>query len=487
MNVMRKSIHSSGNAALEGNVLYSILLTLSTYLVPLVVFPYISRVIGPSGVGAIDATDYAINYFIQFSMMGLSTVGVREIAMARGDRDRLNSVFSSLFFLNLMLTLLAMAVLSVLLFVIPSFTDKRELYFVGMLKLLSNVFLVEWLFRGFEQFRYITIRSIIVRVLFIVAVFCVVHDKDDILLYYLLFVSMTVANSILNWNRRRGMVSLELSAANLRKYAPSFFLLGLFSILTSVYIYLNAVFLDAAAGDVQVGYYTTSTRLYYVVMALVTSVTTVLVPRLSSLNEQGNRQKAEELVDRMFTLLFLFSIPTIVFFLFSASDIVVLFAGSEFLPAAGPMRIVMLQILVIGIEQIVIIQTMVPNKMDFEPVIAAASGAAVSITANCLLLSRLGAYGAALSWLMAELTTMTVALIIVRKKMNFRFPIVQFLKILLLSVPYVLICFASQRLSDNVTVKIVSEIVLSAAYFIFLDICVIKTRLLARMYDVFRK
>ncbi len=487
MNVMKRNSHLENNSHLEGNVVYSVLLSLSTYLIPLVVFPYISRIIGPSGVGAVDAVDYTINYFIQFSMMGLSTIGVREVAMAKGDKERLNTAFSSLFVLNLMLTVIAMVILTVLMFSVPSFSEKRSLYLIGMFKLLSNVFLVEWLFRGFEDFRYITLRSISVRLIFLVLVFCLVKDKDDIIVYYILFVSMTVANAVLNWSRHFGMVSFGFSYINIRKYASPFFLLGLFSLVTSVYLYLNAVFLDFATNDVQVGYYTTSTRLYNVLMAMFTSVTTVLVPRLSSLKEHGDTLKAESLVEKMFSILFMFALPVIIFFLFSSDQIIELFAGDEFIPASATMKIVMLQVMIIGIEQIVIIQIMVPNKLDYEPVVSAVFGASVSILGNCFLLSRFGAIGAAISWIMAELTTMGVAIFLVKRRIGFQFPWKPLVKAIYQSVPYLMICIVSMLFFDNSIIRMVFQIMLFVAYFIILDAKIAKTMLVSHLLKAFIK
>ena len=86
--------------SLKTNVVYSTLLTLSTYLVPLVVYPYISRVLGPAGIGAVDTVDGFINYAVLFSMMGLTTIGTREIAKSRDSAEGLSRTFSSLFSLN---------------------------------------------------------------------------------------------------------------------------------------------------------------------------------------------------------------------------------------------------------------------------------------------------------------------------------------------------------------------------------------------------
>ena len=159
-------------SGLRKNISYSILLTLSTYLVPLVVFPYISRVLGPEGIGTIDSVEYVINYAVVCSMMGLTTLGVREIARHKDDPQRLKETFSGLFYLNLISTACVVVALSVLVLAIPQFYEKKEMFFIGLFKIIANMFWIEWFFKGIENFKYITIRSLILRTLFVLAVFC---------------------------------------------------------------------------------------------------------------------------------------------------------------------------------------------------------------------------------------------------------------------------------------------------------------------------
>ena len=119
---------------LKKNVLYSTALTLSTYLVPLLVYPHISRVLNANGIGAIDAVDSIINYAIMVSMMGLTTIGIREIAKNKDNSEDLKRTFSSLFTLNLFSTLFVLLILIALLLFVPGLTDRRDLFFVGLSK-----------------------------------------------------------------------------------------------------------------------------------------------------------------------------------------------------------------------------------------------------------------------------------------------------------------------------------------------------------------
>lgn len=466
---------------IKNNLIYSALLTLSTYLVPLIVFPYISRVLGPSGVGAVDSADSIINYFIQFSMMGITTIGVREIARSNGEKSRSDSVFSSLFVLNMLMTIVAVLILvSLMLFVTP-FNGRKEYLCIGLSKLIFNLFLIEWLFRGFEQFRYITIRSVFVRVLFVIAVFCFVNSAEDVKLYYVLFVSMTIVNAMLNWYYKSHFVRFSISEISLKKYALPFFLLGLYSICAAIYTELNVAYLGFAVDNKQVGYYTTSTRLYFVIMALFTSLTSVLIPRISSLVEEKKWGDVRKLVDKAFEILFLFSIPVIIFFIFFSSDVVRIFAGEEFMPAVLPMRIVIFQLLVIGVEQILILQLIIPNRLDWAPVMCSVFGVFLCIFGNIFFTQKFLAAGSAVVWLCAEMSSMIVALIIVKKKFNISFPLSVFFRYLKYSIPYLVIGVAFYLIVEQGIFRILIVGVTFIGYFILMEEKILKMNILKQL------
>ena len=135
-------------ANLKKNFFFSALLTLANYIFPLITYPYVSRVLGVTNIGICNFVDSIINYFLVFSTMGISVLGVREIAAAREDRKERSRVFSNLLFLNAFTTLIATFVLLVSIFVVPSWAPYRKLLLVGVAKLLANSLFLDWLYRG---------------------------------------------------------------------------------------------------------------------------------------------------------------------------------------------------------------------------------------------------------------------------------------------------------------------------------------------------
>ena len=154
------------NNSIRLNFLYNFILTSANYIFPLLTFPYVSRVLGVTNIGICNWIDGIIYYFILFSMMGIGIIGIRETAKAKRDKCKLNNVFSSLFVINSLLTFLAVSILVISIFYVPQFYSHKELVFIGVLKLIFNYLQIEWLYKGLEDFKYITNRIIIVKCIF---------------------------------------------------------------------------------------------------------------------------------------------------------------------------------------------------------------------------------------------------------------------------------------------------------------------------------
>lgn len=396
-------------ANVRSNLYWSTLLTMSTYVVPLLVFPYISRVLGVERIGMVDTIDSLTDCCILFAMMGMASVGVREIARHKDNRQELDQVFTDLFALNLCSTMVVAIVFATAVALSPTLQDYGTLIPIGMLKLVANLFWIEWFYTGIEDFRYITLRSITVRALFIVGVFLLIHQQADSTLYYALFAGMTVANAVYNWLHKRKLVHLNLRHANIRRYAVPFLMLGLFAMLSAIYTKLSLPVLSFITDHEQAGNFTTATRVYQVVIALVTTLTGVMIPRMSVLIKEGEWQQVRRYTRTAFKLLLAFSLPIIIVVELFATDIITLFAGPGFEGAALPMRINMLLLLIVGAEKIIILQLLVPLRKDRTIVMAGIAGVIVWAVATPLLVPTLQAAGSAIVWILAEFTVLLCA------------------------------------------------------------------------------
>ena len=405
-------------ASLRKNIMYSSVLTVANYLFPLVTFPYVSRVLGVDNIGACNFVDSIINYFVLFSMLGISTVGIREISQCGKDRQKLDLTFSRIFTINTITTTVALALLVIGVFTVPQLRENQQLMWIGALKLVSNYLLVEWLYKGLEEFKYITNRTVLVKLLYVVAVFHFIKSPEDRNISYLLLTLMITGNALINIIHSRKYVSLSLTTDRISPLFKAIFILGIYAFLTSMYTTFNVVYLGFEGGETEVGYYTTSTKIYRMILALFTAVTGVMMPRLASLLSEGKYGKFRTLLKRSFQILFVIFIPVSIGMALFAPQIIHIIAGPGYEGAILPLRIIAPLLVIIGIEQIVIIQGLMPMKRDKEVLTNSVAGAIVGIITNIIFVPRYGATGAAISWFAAECTVLISAAIFFRKAMK---------------------------------------------------------------------
>lgn len=404
--------------SLKKNIIYSSILTAANYIFPLVTYPYVSRVLGVDNIGACNFVDSVINYFILFSMLGISTVGIREISQARSDREKLNQTFSRLFTINTVSTTAVLIALLVSMFTVPQLRENSHLMWIGVLKLISNYLLIEWLYKGLEEFKYITSRTVLVKCLYVVAVFLFIKSPADTTIYYMLLTLMITGNALINIVHSRKYVKYSLTLQKSSALLKAIIILGIYAFLTSMYTTFNVVYLGFECGDTEVGYYATSTKIYRMILSVFTAVTGVMMPRLASLLSEGKFGTFRSLLKKSFRILFIIFIPTSLAIGIFAPQIIYLIAGAGYEGAIMPLRIISPLLLIIGLEQIIIIQGLMPLKKDKEVLINSAAGAATGIIANLILVPQYGATGAAISWFAAECVVLTSSSIFFIKAMK---------------------------------------------------------------------
>lgn len=429
------------------NFAFSAVLTAANFVFPFIVYPYVSRVLGVDNIGACNYVDSIVNYASLISMMGVVIVGTRNIAKARGDKSRLDATFTALVFINLIFTTIATVALVVATYTIQSLAPYRQMLLIGIIKLWGTFFLIEWLYKGLEDFKYITIRSIIVKAAFAVSVFALVKEQSDYVLYFLLMCLMEVGNAVFNCVRARKLVKFEFDMHSVVELIGPFLILGVYIALNSMYTTFNVIYLGYVYGDTEVGYYTTAHKIFKILLAIYTAYSTVVLPHASSLIEQGRHEEFKGLIKKSVDGLMLFSLPVVAFAVIYSAGIVEVISGPGYEGAIVPMMIVMPLVFVIGYEQILVVQILTPLVTDSVILFNSCIGASVGIVGNILLVGRYAAVGSALVWLLAEVAVLIVAQIFVYHFTKIGFPWGSMAKNALAYLPYCALAVAISLLS----------------------------------------
>lgn len=461
--------------SLKKNIVYSGILTSANYIFPFLTYPYVSRVLGVTNIGICNFIDSIINYFILFSMMGIGVIGIREIARCKDVQER-NKVFSGLFVLNTLSTTIMLIVLMITIYTIPKLYEYKELMYIGALKLVCNYLLVEWLYKGLEDFKFITIRTIIVKVAYVISVFIFIRNTNDYPIYYLLLTLMVVVNAVINILYARKFVTFTIKGLTVYPFMKSFLILGGYMLLASMYTSFNVAYLGFVAGETEVGYYTTATKLYTILLALYTAFTNVLMPRMSILVTERKWDEFRKLLQKSIDILLTLSIPLIILSVIMAPQIIELISGKGYEGAIIPMRITMPLMLIIGFEQILIIQTLMPLKEDKVILRNSSLGAIIGISMNILLVKNLQSAGSALVWVISELAILISAQVFLHKHYHMQFPSRLVIIRVLQNLPLVCLLYVLSRIPCHFMLSLVVTFIATCIYSVLLQFYVIKDK-----------
>lgn len=458
------------------NFLYSSILTTAGYIFPLITFPYVSRVLGVTNIGICNFVDSIINYFVLFSMLGIQNTGIREIARKRGDRTGLSKAFYSIIGLNLILVIIVATTLVVSIQVVPQFAEHKALMYIGLAKLLFASSMIDWFYRGLENFRYITIRNIVIRCFFVAAVFVFIREKDDYVIYFALAAITEGLNALVNCIHARKYLTFVLKDIHPLKYLKSCLTLGSYSLLTSMYTSFNVVFLGFVTNTTEVGLYATATKLHKIIIGFLLAFTAVMLPRMSNLLAEGKTQEFREKISKSFSVLIYFSFPLIVISSVFASEIIDIISGSGYEKAAIPLTIIMPLVFIIGFEQILVVQILIALKKDRVILVNAIIGAIVGVMVNLLIVKSMGCVGSSLAWLLSEVSVMISAVMVAKRYFPLSSTTKKILVNILYSIPAVIVCLALKHFDPSHLRAMFVASFFVAAYYGCLHLFVIKDK-----------
>ena len=388
--------------SLKVNTIFNILKTVSAIVFPLITFPYVSRILKPENIGKVNFTGTYVNYFSLIASLGIGTYAIRECSAVRKNKKALTEIASEIYSINVCTTAIAYILLGVSLVLFHKLDNYRTLIYIQSSVILFATWGADWINSAMEDFKYITIRTLLIKIIYVGSVFILIKEPSDYLLYFILTVSVIVVNAIVNILYSRNFVSIEFKELFNFKYMKENVKIGIYTIMTSMYLTFNVMYLGLMTNNTQVGFYTSAYRLYTLVLGIFTAFSSVMLPRMSNLLANGNNSEFNRYLIKSFEFVALFSVPMAVCSSILAPELIYLLCGQGYEGAILPMRIIMPALILVGIAQIIVIQVLLPMKKDNVLLVASIVGAVISIVVNILLVSKYGSVGSAIVMLSAE-------------------------------------------------------------------------------------
>lgn len=471
------------------NILYNGLLSVSQVIFPMVTFPYATRILGPEKLGTINFADSFCKYVMLIAALGIPVYGIREISKVAHDKTKLAKVFSEIFCIHFLTTLLILGGYVLCILYVDKLSVSREIYWWGGLMIFSNLFSIEWFFSGLSHFKFIALRSFLIRMFFVCLVFLLVRDAKDYLMYFILMALTIVATGIFNMvylfkiiNPFTGIRFTGLS----RHFKPLVYLFSaIFAI--NIYITLDKVILGFLAGDSSVGYYSAVLRINNIALSIIGSFGIVIYPQLTRLYSENRMEDFAQMVNKLMNLVIAVCLPMAIGFFLCAPEILYIVAGKSFSRAILPMQVLCLLCLLISLSNIFGNLVLASMSKDRQFSMSAFGAAVVSLVFSGILIPVYKEVGAAVANLCAELAICGLTFFFARKYIHFD---ISFKKLFInawICIPYVMVIFFFKYLITDIWLRSFAIFISSLIYFIFSQLFLLKNPLFIELFDTFKR
>ena len=392
------------NKSLKVNAFLNGFKTFLNFLFPLITFPYISRVLSVEEIGKYNFSNSIISYFLLLAALGIDKYAIREGAKYRENKERFSSFASEIFSFNIVSTLVSYS----LLFLFILFSKTLERYTVCILIFSLQIFFTtlgtEWVYSIFEEYRYITIRSILFKMISVALLFMFVRNEGDYLAYAAITVFASVGSNVLNFFNAKKICSIRFTLKiDWKKLFKPIMIIFASNIAIQIYVNSDTTMLGYLKDDYAVGIYSVATKIYLIVKNLTGSILTVTIPRLAYLASKKVKDDYEELLNKVANALIILILPSIVGLTMLSREAILIIASNRYLDAQLPLIVLSIAILFSTFSGLFNNCVLLPHKREKVFLKSSIISAVTNIVLNFILIPYFGAVAAAFTTLISEI------------------------------------------------------------------------------------
>lgn len=442
------------------NYIYNLIYQILVLILPLITAPYISRVLGAVNIGIYSYTLSISAYFILFGSLGIALYGQREIAYNQKNRTKRSIVFWEI----IILRLITMSISLMIFYCTFVNGEQYRIYYrILILEIIGNCIDISWFFQGLEEFKKTVTRNIIIKLISLICIFTLVKTPNDLSIYFMIYVlSILIGNGSLWLYLPKYIKKVKIKNLNIFRHLKPTISLFIPQIAIQVYTLLDKTMIGTIIADKsEVGYYDQGQKIIKMLLTIVTSLGTVMMPRIANTFASGNKEKVTNYMKKSFNMVYLLALP-IMFGIFAVSDVFVpVFFGQGYDKVIILMKVISPILLFIGLSNVMGTQYLLPTKRQKEFTISVVCGAVINLLMNSVLIKRYGALGASIATIVAEFTVTAIQMYFVRNDFNL-IKIIKLIKnYLLASIVMFIACLTVRNFINDNLVSITVQIIIA--------------------------
>ena len=391
------------------NAFFNSLRSILNLLFPLITFPYVSRVLSVNGMGIYNFSNIYVNYFLLIAGLGVATYAVREGAKYRDNKDKISEFSSQVFTINIYSTIIAYVLLLGSLLIFKNLHNYVSCILIFGLQIIFTTIGTEWIYTIYEDYSYITIRSILFKILSIVLLFVLVKKPEDYLWYAAITVFASVGSNILNYIHAKKFCDIKLvKDPNWKYHLKPILIIFASSVAVTLYVSSDTTILGLLKNDYAVGIYSISVKIYQMAGGLLSAMLMVTIPRLAMLFGKRRFKEFNNVLSEVLEILSMLVLPLSIGLIMLSEDIILIIAGNKYLPSVNSLRIISWGIIFSNFAMIFSDCVLIPAKRESKVLKNTVITGIINIVLNFILIPFMSYDGTSLSTVVAELTVMVM-------------------------------------------------------------------------------
>ena len=405
--------------SVKSNFIYTLINTIAGLLFPLISFPYVSRILLADGIGLVSFYSTIISYVVLLTNLGIPIYGIKAIAHVRDNIIETVKTAKEILYLNLTFSIIGYLIVLILSLSVNELQENIPVFILLSSSIILNAIGVPWFFSGIEDFKYVTIRGILVRLVSLIFLFIFVRTKQDIIYYAGYEIFASVGNNVVNFFMFRKHISKQtvgFKDLNFVRHLKPIFNTFIFNLITSIYLKLDITILGFLSHTENVGFYTAASRIAHIFLSLTLALGQATLPRLSSHIGRNDYESFKLLANKSLNFILFISLPLCGGVIVLAPNLVMLLCGDSFGPSIVTVRILSFILISIGLSNLFGLQMLYPQGKINIVNISVAVGATLNLVLNLILIPKYAQNGAAIATIIAE-SSVTITQLIIGKKL----------------------------------------------------------------------
>lgn len=456
---------------------------------PLITFPYVSRVLSVEGIGKYNFSNSYVSYFVLLAGLGVGTYAVREGAKYRDNKENISKFASEVFTINIVSTFLSYILLFLSLLIFVNLRDYISCILIFSIQIFFTTLGTEWIYSIYEDYSFITLRSVIFQILSIILLFIFVKNSSDYLNYAIITVFSAVGANLINFMFARKKCRIKIiTRFNWKRHLIPILIIFASNIAITIYVNSDITILGLLKNNYIVGIYSVSTKIYSMIKTLLSSILMVTIPRLAMLYGKGKIREYKDILSLVINNLIIFVFPAMIGLFMLSANVVEIISSKKYISATSSLRILCIGLIFSVVASFFSGCILIPIKREKDVLKGSIVSALINILLNFILIPVLDENAAALSTVIAELTIMIMNMYFAKEFLKDTVWTKSFKKNILDSLigsaGIVIVCFLIISSYKSVIVQTLLAVVLSVIIYLAI-LSILKNNSVKRLFNMF--